>query len=133
ALHTEALGIDETASGDDADREAGVIEGFHSTRDIGLQLRRERLDPRLHRVLREADAGRAHDNRGKRGAEISARGAGPATEALGPYAVDAQRAHAPLSVLRKETVPVRCADPRMPWNKDKVIGAKLPLRAKDVW
>ena len=52
APDAEALGIDQPVAADDADREPGIVEVLHAARDIGLEIRHERLDlapPSPHR------------------------------------------------------------------------------------
>ncbi len=63
AAEAEPLGIDQLVAGDDADGEAGIVEGLHPARDIGLELGLQRVDPRLHRLLGGRQAGRDHRKR----------------------------------------------------------------------
>ena len=58
--YAEALGVDQLVARDDADGEAGIVEGLHAALDVGLELGNERLDLGVHRLLRGARTAQAH-------------------------------------------------------------------------
>jgi hypothetical protein len=52
AAHPEALGVDETVAGDDADGEFGQVVSLHPAPDVALEIGDQRRDARRHRRRR---------------------------------------------------------------------------------
>ena len=77
--HAEPLGVDEPVADDDADGEAGAVEGFHAVADIGLEPWHQRLDVGL-RVVRARRGSRRRQHQAKRHRSRQARHVGQEQE-----------------------------------------------------